>query len=137
LDAAATDYKARWFPLRDAEEIAGHLSANRPVVAHVYSSEEDGWQQPSSDGRITARGGHYRFTEDCIVIVAADAAGYRFAGSWGPEWGDHGFGIMSRETANALVVETWAIEMVPNAARDARRFEEIVLEPASRMRKPL
>jgi C1A family cysteine protease len=36
----------------------------------------------------------------------------RFANSWGPEWGDHGFGSMSMDVAEKMIdsSQMWAVE---------------------------
>jgi hypothetical protein len=106
---------ARWRPkIRSkVEEIVGHLSAGRPVVAAVQFYEGHGWEEPTPDGRITDGGTKFLSFSTSILIVGVDATGYRFANSWGWNWGDHGFGSMSGETAKAVLLEDqlWAIEV--------------------------
>jgi C1A family cysteine protease len=50
-----------------------------------------------------------------VVIVGFDPATrlLRFANTWGDQWGDHGFGTMSLETAQLLIdmSNTWAVEV--------------------------
>lgn len=54
-----------------------------------------GMDEPDSNGLVHAtgdvRGGH----EYCVLGVDVDAKTVRFANSWGSDWGDKGFAVMS------------------------------------------
>ncbi len=92
------------------------LSAGRPILAgiNIYRNswmsldiESSGQIQMPPPGDLLV-GGH------AITIVSylpADAS-VRFANSWGPTWGDHGFGSMTREVAEAHSTgEMWGVEV--------------------------
>ena len=73
----------------DIKEVKAHLAAGYPVVIGATVSEEfvhngkDTWKEPG-----TAEGGH------CMLLVGYDDAknAFKVMNSWGPEWGDNGFG---------------------------------------------
>lgn len=73
----------------DIKEVKAHLAAGYPVVIGVTVSEEfihngkDIWKDPG-----TPAGGH------CMLLVGYDDTknAFKVMNSWGPEWGDNGFG---------------------------------------------
>ena len=51
-----------------------------------------------------------------VVLVSKNSVGYRFANTWGTEWGDNGFGILSEAAARVLTEQgggqLFAIEVI-------------------------
>jgi hypothetical protein len=112
LDDAAEQYAAGCYQVRALEEVTLHLQQNRPVAVSTVVYSDCGWF--SGDGKIRLHTPDQRLVgSHCILIVAKNPRGYRFANSWGTGWGDHGFDEMSEETARAILHcdGAWAIEM--------------------------
>jgi hypothetical protein len=114
---AAKRYTARGYRLQGLEEVRSHLELKRPVLASVLCHAANGWNQLERRGLITTpktddwiTGGH------AVVLVSNDSTGFRFANTWGREWGDEGFGTISTATAKILVDESslWAVEGIVN-----------------------
>ncbi len=119
---AAPHTRARAFRLEGLKDIPFHLEAGRPIVAGVpvYNGA---WMtdEVAATGRIAPEfdtwvGGHG------LTIVGYDPASgeIRFANSWGTAWGDGGFGTLSREVIDKVLIadETFgndmhAIEVAP------------------------
>jgi hypothetical protein len=130
IDSQAFEYRARCFRLSGLDEIAIHLEHKRPVLAALSMHNDGGWMDEKSKGVISAPtrksgliAGH------AVLIVAADAKGFRFANTWGTGWGDKGFGTIAREVAQSLFFldEMWAVEAMlavkaePRARRRRRK----------------
>ena len=115
LDAKAR-FRARSFRIVGIEEIETQLALNRPVIVAVQVYKRSGWYNTTKDhprGLIEAPGpGQNCIGSHCVVIVARTPHGFRFANTWGTDWGDRGFGDMSYTTARELIRsdDIWAVE---------------------------
>lgn len=100
LDKVRPRFKAAAHAISRYEEIPYHLALGRPIVAGFavfrdswWSDQayETGWIAVAEDAAVM--GGH------AVVIVGFDGQrnALKFANSWGPEWGDSGFGYMPRK----------------------------------------
>ena len=103
LDSTASKFKAQVYPLHSVEDIPKHLRLGRPIIVgvSVYDNSWDGAKNsrilpPQKDGHI--QGGHV------ITIIGYDpkSTDIRFANSWGIDWGDDGFGLMTMEVLKKI-----------------------------------
>jgi hypothetical protein len=120
LDSAAADHRARFHRVGGGVAgIHGELRRGRPVVAAVAMVPEFTAAGASRTGRVardSAAGRDFLGTGAITFVGFDPAAGVlRFANSWGPGWGDRGYGTMSPATARALVdtLAMWAVEAAP------------------------
>jgi hypothetical protein len=117
LDDEASEYKVVFNRLRKPADIYGHLHSGRPILATLTMGAEFGTVQAMKTGRIVATAPRNTSQDGrgAVVIVGFDPATrlLRFANTWGDQWGDHGFGTMSLETAQLLIdmSNTWAVEV--------------------------
>jgi Thermolysin metallopeptidase, alpha-helical domain/Caspase domain/Thermolysin metallopeptidase, catalytic domain/Papain family cysteine protease len=120
LDERAKVHRARLIPATTADDIRHHLSQDRPVLAafSVYES----WMAEST-GR-TGVVPKPAAKEQLLGSIATTIVDYdeerrvlQFAHTWGPNWGERGFGEMTEDTAQALFKDDqmWAVE-VPGAS---------------------
>jgi C1A family cysteine protease len=130
LDHAAAPYRARVYHLAAYDDIPEHLKAGRPILMPVTIYRSSGWfTAASKNGEIAApqddstEGGH------AITVVAYDQndESIRFANSWGPDWGDQGFGSMTKDVALALLrgQEMCAVDVLPREIRQAESSADI------------
>jgi hypothetical protein len=104
-------YRAECSPVGSVDEIPEHLEEGRPVLTSVSVHESwfkapGGWiaSPPKRDGLRGA-------VAIVIVMYEPEDGSFGFALTWGPEWGDRGFGYMSRETFEAVRHgDMWAVE---------------------------
>jgi hypothetical protein len=108
-----TTYHARFYWLASLEEFPSHLNMGRPSVAQcrVY----DSWF-PNKTGEITVPSEKEQLVGyAAITVVKYDPndGSLVFAANWGEEWGNKGFGFMSKEAAQAYLVpdQMWAVEV--------------------------
>jgi hypothetical protein len=106
-----TTYKAQLHRLASLEEIPSYLNMGRPIVAgcRVYtnwlSSKTGEILVPSEDDRLE---GHWTIT---VVKYDLTDGSLVFAQHWGEEWGNRGFGSMSKEAVQAYLLtgSLWAV----------------------------
>ena len=116
VDVAAADHKARFHPLSGLDEIHGSLRMGRPVLATAKIGPEWGAVVAMRTGQITVAASRSDSDDafGVVTVVGANPAArtFRFAHSWGKDWGSGGFGTMSFETARTLFnpQAMWAIE---------------------------
>jgi hypothetical protein len=119
---AAPRTRARAFRLEGVKDIPFHLEAGRPIVAGV-PVYKGAWLtgEVLATGRIAADfdtwvGGHG------VTIVGYDPVSgeITFANSWGPGWGRGGFGTLTREVVEKVLIadptfgnEMHAVEVAP------------------------
>jgi hypothetical protein len=104
--APRSRYKARTFDLSSLDEIDKHLEEGRPVVAACKLFDPESWYK--------AKGGVISLPADTsqlqgihvitFVKVDPNEGLYVFANNWGANWGQDGFGSMTREVAQAILV---------------------------------
>jgi hypothetical protein len=117
LDDEASEHKVVFNRLGKPADIYGHLHSGRPILATLTMGAEFGTVQAMKTGRIVATAPRNTSQDGrgAVVIVGFDPATrlLRFANTWGDQWGDHGFGTMSLETAQLLIdmSNTWAVEV--------------------------
>jgi hypothetical protein len=118
LDAQAEPYRARLIPVTAIDELPMHLAKGRPVLGS-FKVHESSWYgkdttQRGVIGKPPVSGKSVEIGTIALTIVDFDAARQviHFAHTWGPAWGDRGFGEMPVETAQATFVgeQMWAIE---------------------------
>jgi hypothetical protein len=117
LDHRAEKYRARLIPATLYDEIPHHLSHGRPVLA-AFEVFQSTWFAPRADkpGWITAPtlgDPPIGMVATTIIDFDEEAQALTFAHTWGLRWGDHGFGSMTLEAAQAMFKEEemWAVEV--------------------------
>jgi len=82
-----------YYRVNHKDLVAMHSAIAEVGILYATSSVHAGWQSVGEDGIInfeeTTIGGH------AFAIVAFDERGFWIQNSWGPEWGHHGFGLIS------------------------------------------
>jgi hypothetical protein len=115
LDHAASSYKGQFVRISSLEDIYDNLRQKHPVVAAVRIGDDWYAESATKTGVITANKSETSHLAGigAITFVGFDPATgvFRFANSWGPKWGQEGFGTMSMETAKILIdpKNMWAI----------------------------
>ena len=122
-------YKAVCHKLKSLSEVPTQLELKRPVLAAIDVYGKNGWYEDSQQGRISKPNRRDTITgRHAIVLVAKTDSGYRFANTWGVDWGDQGFGFIEDEVAqSSLGKELYAVE--------AKVFSSNEVEWLSRLQK--
>lgn len=117
LDTAAATYRAVLQSVRSRHELIDELNRGRPVLS-AFKVFESTWMTTSMSkmGVIEPpKPDEQELGTVAVAIVDVDEAQniLRFAHTWGPSWGDHGFGTMSFEAAQTLLVfnQMWSVEV--------------------------
>lgn len=91
------------------DSIKKSLLVNGPCIAgvYVYSNWEKSWPtgEITMPGKSEFLGGH----AICIVGYDDDKKYLKFKNSWGPEWGDNGYGYLPYEYMSLNGSEAWGI----------------------------
>ncbi len=103
---------ARCTIVEKVDEIPDQLALGRPVVlginwfASFFEAKDGVLVKPAKKENLM--GG----TAVTIVGYNAQQDTFRFAGPWEPNWGDHGFGTITREMLNTYASKNqiWAVE---------------------------
>jgi hypothetical protein len=117
LDKLAAPYRARLLPVRSVDEIGPLLDLGMPVLASFRVYESTWYTDAVTAGAViqAPKPGEQLMGSTLVVIVDLDrdAGVLRFANSWGPTWGEHGFGAMTIEAAEATMVveQMWAVSL--------------------------
>lgn len=103
---AATRPLGAYYRVNTRDLTAMHAALAEVGVLYVSSDVHSGWDDVGADGVIRSRtkilGGH------AYALVGYDEVGFWLQNSWGPEWGNKGFGRLSyddwlRDGADAWV----------------------------------
>ena len=114
LDRLAMKHRATVTAVGSIAEIYDSLKRQQPVVAVVFGT--DTWLKPEirKTGRVEIVANPHPEASHFVAFVGFDPMNgtLRFANSWGPEWGDHGFGSMSMDVAEKMIdsSQMWAVE---------------------------
>ncbi len=111
LDHAATQFRARTFPLSRFQEIPRQLSQGRPVLAEIHITNTWLSEETRETGIIALNAQESLKGRHAIVIVGydPDASTIRFANSWGVGWGADGFGTISTKDVPEIIRSMWAV----------------------------
>src|SRR5207245_1483934 len=114
---AAAPYRAKSYArLNSVVEMEAYLMTNcfiAGVMVHERFMDAPGGIIPMPEPGCEFLGGH------AIYIVGFDRRNriFKFANSWGTQWGDRGFGHIGYATLQALLMDAWSGEwstsMVP------------------------
>jgi PASTA domain/Papain family cysteine protease len=114
LDRLAMKHRAIVTPVGSIAEIYDYLKRQQPVVGVVFGT--DTWLKPEikKTGRVEIVANPNPEASHFVAFVDFDpmSGTLRFANSWGPEWGDHGFGSMSTDVAEKMIdtSQMWAVD---------------------------
>lgn len=143
LDEQAGEHRARMTPIGSPGDIAHSLAQRRPVLA-TFAVYESTWMSTTA-GRpgwidAPAPGEPQRGQVAVTIVRYEEAEGVlHFAHTWGPKWGDAGFGSMSLETARLLFQgeEMWAVDRHGTFRWSGTASEPLpVRRPVTRRRTP-
>jgi C1A family cysteine protease len=110
---AATPYRAKSYArLNSVVEMEAYLMTNcfvAGVMVHERFMDAPGGIIPMPEPGCEYLGGH------AICIVGFDRRNriFKFANSWGTQWGDHGFGHIGYTTLQALLMDAWGMVDAP------------------------
>lgn len=106
---AAVPYKAKSYArISTIAEMQAYLMTNcfvAGVMVHEEFMDAPGGVVPMPQPGTQFLGGH------AICIVGFDRRNrmFKFANSWGAQWGDHGFGHIAFATLQALLMDAWGM----------------------------
>jgi C1A family cysteine protease len=99
-------------PRLSVDEVKATLTNTGPVVAGVNWFR--GFLQDEKvrrTGQLYTPGDHERLAGGgALCLVGYDDKAFKFINSWGPFWGDHGYGYIRFAYFERLVFEVWAIK---------------------------
>ncbi len=113
---AALPYRAKSYArLTRIAEMEAYLMTNcfiAGVMVHEPFMDAPGGIVPMPKPGVEFLGGH------AICIVGFDRRNrmFKFANSWGSQWGDRGFGHIGYETLQALLMDAWGMVDAPDGA---------------------
>jgi len=111
---AAAPYRAKSYArLNRIVEMEAYLMTNcfiAGVMVHELFMDAPGGIIPMPEPGCEFLGGH------AICIVGFDRRNrmFKFANSWGGQWGDHGFGHIGYATLQALLMDAWGMVNAPD-----------------------
>ena len=111
---AAAPYRAKSYArLHKVGEMEAYLMSNcfiAGVMVHERFMDAPGGVIPMPEPGCEYLGGH------AICIVGFDRRNriFKFANSWGAQWGDHGFGHIGYATLQALLMDAWGMVDAPD-----------------------
>ena len=93
--------------------ITAELELGNPVILTVLFVKS-AWEQARSDGRVDSPPSHKTRGRHAILVVGVltqDGAegDLVIKNSWGPAWGDHGYGFVSAGYLNAYALGAYAL----------------------------
>jgi C1A family cysteine protease len=106
---AATPNRAKSYArINSIGEMQAYLTTNcfvAGVMVHEQFMDAPGGVIPMPEPGTQFLGGH------AICIVGFDRRNrmFKFANSWGTQWGDHGFGHIAFATLQALLMDAWGM----------------------------
>ena len=118
LDEQAQPYRARLISVTAADEIPLHLAKGRPVLGS-FNVHESMWYGTDTTQRGVIRKPPAKNENPLIGSIALTIVDFdetrkviHFAHTWGPAWGNLGFGEMALDTAQAIFAgeQMWAVE---------------------------
>lgn len=117
LDRQAKQFRARLFPVRSLAALLDELDHGRPVLCG-FTVFDNTWTSKAvaSTGLVgPPAAGDRPIGNIAVTIVDVDPAArlLRFAHTWGPSWGDRGFGSITFDTAQQLLVfdQMWSVQV--------------------------
>ncbi|MHB8507434.1 MAG: C1 family peptidase [Candidatus Dormibacteria bacterium] len=112
--AAALPYRARSFArITTIAEAEGYLATNcfvAGLLVHQSFEEAPGGNVPMPRRGDVFMGGHAL----CITGFDAAAQRFHFVNSWGPRWGDAGYGTIGYDIFLALLMDAWGMIDAPD-----------------------
>jgi len=102
---------------QDIDQIRSCLADRKPFVYgfQVYQSFESNATEKTGIVSMPSNTEQFLGGHDVLVVGYDDSSGYlKFKNSWGPDWGDHGYGYMPYAYAldPALSGDFWSIERI-------------------------
>lgn len=94
---------------KDDGEITSQLKQGHAVLVAVQITE--GFYTLKSDGRVTIAASQKQAGGHMLTIVGHSNVTneYRYANSWGSEWGDGGFGIIGSDDLRIIAVGAYVV----------------------------
>jgi C1A family cysteine protease len=114
---AALPYRAKSYArIASIGEMEAYLLTNcfvAGVMVHDRFMDAPGGIIPMPEPGCEYLGGH------AICIVGFDRRNrmFKFANSWGTQWGDRGFGHISYATLQALLMDAWGMVDAPDGSK--------------------
>jgi hypothetical protein len=98
-----------YFRVNHKDLVAMHSAMAEVGVLYATATVHEGWMKPGKDGLIPypkkTLGGH------AFAIVAYDEHGFWIQNSWGPGWGQGGFGLVTYDDWLANGSDVWAAQL--------------------------
>jgi len=120
-EAAATDFRINSFEsvdMKDPDRIKGEIAQGNPVIIDLSYAQGLFGLKASS---VYDTGMGPPDVLHAVTLVGYDEArqAFKFINSWGPDWGDHGFGWLSYNFVASDVLEAFVIRMDKPVPRPA------------------
>lgn len=112
-DELAKRHRAGYYQrVRSSHDAMQALASGVPVDMALHVTRQ--WLQGGTDGTIDLPGPHSDFVGKHAVTLYGYANGrFRFANSWGAEWGDRGSGTIPFEYVDRHIIEGFVNEATP------------------------
>ncbi len=98
-----------YYRVNHKDIVAMHSALTEVGILYATSTVHSGWQNVCEDGIITYTdtviGGH------AFAIVAYNSAGFWIQNSWGQDWGNKGFGLISYDDWLANGTDVWVARL--------------------------
>ena len=98
-----------YYRVNHKDLVCMHSALAEVGIVYATARVHSGWQNPGAGGRIerneTIIGGH------AFAIVAFDRDGFWVQNSWGPDWGEQGFGHVSYDDWLANGTDVWVARL--------------------------
>jgi hypothetical protein len=89
--------------------VALHAALSEVGVLFATTGVHDGWDRVRRDGLVPpARSGQ---DAHAIALVGYDRRGFWFQNSWGPDWGQDGFGLLPYDDWLANAMDVWVARL--------------------------
>jgi C1A family cysteine protease len=114
---SASPYRSKSYArLNRIVEMEAYLAGNcfiAGVMVHAGFMDAPGGLIPMPEPGVEYIGGH----AVCVVGFDRRSRIFKFANSWGAEWGDHGYGYIEYATLQTLLMDAWGmVDSVDDAA---------------------